>query len=78
MNETVPQKPRAPMPWLQFLVITGGVIMAFMDPSIVNVALPRLMTAFGAGVNSIQWVTTAYLLTAGAAIPATGYLGTMV
>jgi EmrB/QacA subfamily drug resistance transporter len=53
----------------------AGAFMAFLDTSIVNVAIPKLMAIFGVGVNSIQWVTTAYLLSAGVTIPVTGYFG---
>ncbi len=49
--------------------------MAILDSSIVNVALPKLMSIFGVGADSIQWVMTAYLLVSGVVIPVTGYLG---
>lgn len=49
--------------------------MAILDSSIVNVALPKLMSIFGVGAEKIQWVMTAYLLVSGVVIPVTGYLG---
>ena len=63
------------IPWLQLFILMAGAFMAFLDTSIVNVAIPKLMAIFGAGVDSIQWVTTGYLLSAGVTIPITGYFG---
>ncbi|WP_377273450.1 MFS transporter [Peterkaempfera sp. SMS 1(5)a] len=37
----------------------------FVDASITNVALPRIRTALGLSVQSLQWVPSAYLLTYG-------------
>ncbi|MDP4085487.1 MAG: DHA2 family efflux MFS transporter permease subunit [Bacillota bacterium] len=59
----------------QMLVIILGVFMAVLDTSIVNVAIPKMMTIFGVNESSIQWVVTAYTLTVGSIIPVTGYLG---
>jgi len=74
-GETVLSQPTSRIPWLQILILMGGAFMAFLDTSIVNVAIPKLMAIFGVGVDSIQWVTTAYLLSAGVTIPITGYFG---
>ncbi|MCF8011956.1 MAG: DHA2 family efflux MFS transporter permease subunit [Clostridiales bacterium] len=49
--------------------------MAILDSSIVNVALPRMMSIFNVGTEDIQWVLTAYLLVSGVVVPVTGYLG---
>jgi hypothetical protein len=37
------------------LITTLGSPLAFMDGSIVNVALPTLQRAFHASVSSVQW-----------------------
>ncbi|MDA8335882.1 MAG: DHA2 family efflux MFS transporter permease subunit [Peptococcaceae bacterium] len=74
-GETILHQPTAKIPWLQLFILMGGAFMAFLDTSIVNVAIPKLMAIFGVGVDSIQWVTTAYLLSAGVTIPLTGYFG---
>ncbi len=60
---------------LPMLIIILGVFMAVLDTSIVNVALPKMMTVYGVGENAIQWVVTAYTLTVGSIIPVTGFLG---
>lgn len=57
------------------LVLIMGTFMAMLDSSIVNVAIPRLMTIFQVTPTKIQWVMTIYLLVGGVVIPVTGYLG---
>ncbi|WP_092473118.1 DHA2 family efflux MFS transporter permease subunit [Desulfotruncus arcticus] len=67
--------PGSPIPWASVFILIAGGFMAILDSSIVNVALPKLMSIFGVGAESIQWVMTAYLLVSGVVIPVTGYLG---
>ncbi len=52
-----------------------GSSMAFIDGSVVNVALPYMARGFGVGLSSMQWVVSAYLLTLGALILVGGSLG---
>ena len=61
--------------WLSLLVVVVGTFMAILDSSIVNVALPKMMTVFSASTQQITWVLTGYMLTMGIVIPLTGYLG---
>ncbi|MGH2479859.1 MAG: MFS transporter, partial [Ktedonobacteraceae bacterium] len=60
--------------WILALVVVLGVFMSILDTTIVNIALPRLETAFGAGVDSVQWVLTGYTLAQGVAVPLVAYL----
>lgn len=52
-----------------------GSFLSFLDISIVNVGLATIQNDFGVSVNDIQWVTTAYTLTLGVVVPASGWLG---
>ena len=52
-----------------------GVFMFTLDSSIVNVALPTLVTAFGTTFATIQWVVLAYLLIATALVLAAARIG---
>lgn len=61
--------------WLALFVVVIGTFMAILDSSIVNVAIPQMMTIFGATTDQIEWVLTGYMLTMGVVIPLTGYLG---
>ncbi len=56
------------------LTLILGAFMAILDGSIVNVALPRMMSIFGSTADQIQWVITGYMLASGVVIPVTGYL----
>ncbi len=49
--------------------------MAFIDSTVVNVALPALQTSFGANVVDVQWVIEAYGLTLAALILVGGSMG---
>jgi DHA2 family multidrug resistance protein len=51
-----------------------GTFMAVLDSTIVNVGLPKIMAAFGVGLDTIQWVITAYMLAMAAMLPTSGWL----
>lgn len=57
------------------LVALIGAFMTMLDSSIVNVAIPTMMTVFNADATSVEWVSTAYLLTLGVVVPLSGWLG---
>lgn len=61
--------------WIALSVVIVGTFMAILDSSIVNVAIPKMMTIFGASTDQIEWVITGYMLTMSIVIPLTGYLG---
>jgi len=48
--------------------------MSILDATVVNIAIPRLQTAFGAPLSSVQWVATGYTLAQGVATPLTPFL----
>src|SRR3974377_1024204 len=54
-------------PWILAATITGS-SMAFIDGTVVNIALPALQSSFGASVVGVQWVVEAYGLTLASAI----------
>src|ERR687888_2441246 len=54
-------------------VVVIGTIMAILDATIVNVAIPTLGHEFRASISTIQWVMTGYLLAFVAVIPLTGW-----
>src|SRR2546430_17533467 len=49
--------------------------MASLDATVVNVALPHIGSDFGAGVSTLQWVLTGYLLAFASLILLGGALG---
>ena len=52
-----------------------GSLVAFIDGTIVNVALPRIRDDLGGGLAGQQWLTDSYLLTLGALLLVGGSLG---
>src|SRR2546423_1305355 len=52
-----------------------GSIAAFIDSTVVNVALPHIREDLGGGLAGQQWLTDAYLLTLGSLLLAGGSLG---
>jgi len=62
------------MRWTLVATILGSSI-AFIDMSVVNVALPRIQSDLGGGLAAQQWVVDSYLLTLGSLILVGGSLG---
>lgn len=60
--------------WLCLGIVIIGTFMAFLDTSIVNIAITKIMSSFGSTLDRTQWVLTGYMLASGAVIPLTGYL----
>src|SRR6059036_1356181 len=52
-----------------------GSLVAFIDSTVVNVALPRIREDLGGGLAGQQWLTDAYLLTLGSLLLVGGSLG---
>lgn len=49
--------------------------MAFIDGSVVSIAIPAIQSSFGADIQALQWVVNSYLLFLGALILVGGGLG---
>ena len=60
--------------WTLVATILGSSI-AFIDGSVVNVALPAIQRDLGGGLASQQWIVDAYLLTLGSLILVGGSIG---
>src|SRR5882672_1895982 len=82
-DETVMRSAAAGVPggagartWILVATILGS-SMAFIDGTVVNVALPALQSSFHANVVDVQWVVESYGLFLGALILVGGSLGDM-
>src|SRR5713101_3561842 len=69
----VPYEAKA-RPWILAATILGS-SMAFIDSTVVNVALPAIQASFHATVVDVQWVVESYGLFLGALILVGGSLG---
>jgi DHA2 family multidrug resistance protein len=60
--------------WAVLSIIMLGTFMAVLDSSIVNVALPHMMSTFGVDREQIEWVATGFMLTSAVVMPLVGWL----
>lgn len=74
-NTAVDQTESGEINWTIMSILIIGAFMAILDSSIVNVAIPKMMSVFNATTSEIQWVLTGYMLVLGIVVPVTGYLG---
>src|SRR5438270_7120065 len=65
---------KSAQPWVLVAAILGS-SMAFIDGTVVNVALPALQSALNATVTDVQWVIEAYSLLLSALLLVGGSLG---
>ena len=72
MEAPVTREP--PHKWIIAGTVLTGTIMAVLDSSIVNVALPDMSGTLGATLEEITWVVTAYILAQVIVMPITGLL----
>lgn len=62
-------------PWPALFALCLGFFMILVDSTIVSVATPAIIKDFDAEVNSVVWVTSAYLLAYAVPVLITGRLG---
>ena len=62
MDERQPDKQDYSRKWVYFGIAAIASLMATLDSSIVNVALPTLAEEFSADVKTVAWVSQAYVL----------------
>jgi len=67
-----PEFVRPPIPLVIAVVLTA--VLEVLDITIVNVAMPHMLGAFGATPDQITWVLTSYIVAAAVIMPLTGYL----
>ncbi len=60
--------------WIIACTVLTGTIMAVLDSSIVNVALPDMSGTLGVTIEEITWVVTSYILAQVIVMPITGLL----
>ncbi|MCM3117585.1 DHA2 family efflux MFS transporter permease subunit [Neobacillus sp. MER 74] len=51
-----------------------GAFVAILNQTLLNVAIPHIMNDLGISANTVQWLSTGYMLVNGIAIPITAYL----
>jgi len=51
-----------PAKWLVSMTVLLGALMAVIDTSIVNVAMPHMAGGLGVGIDEITWVAISYMV----------------
>jgi EmrB/QacA subfamily drug resistance transporter len=69
--------PRAKRPWLSLIVLCLGTFAVLLDATIVNVALPSMLSDLHASLDQALWVVNAYLLVFAALLILASRLGDM-
>ncbi|WP_276210731.1 DHA2 family efflux MFS transporter permease subunit [Heyndrickxia coagulans] len=57
-----------------FAVMMAGALVAFLNQTLINVALPQIMNHLHISASTANWLSTIYMLTNGIVIPVTAYL----
>lgn len=60
-------------PYGMIAILFIGAFVAFLNNTLLNVALPTIMVEFDVKPSQVQWLTTAYMLVNGILIPASAY-----
>ena len=63
-----------PYRWIILLGLVTAAIMEILDTTIINVALPRMMSGFDSTTDQIGWVSTGYILSNVIVLPMTAWL----
>ncbi|MCD8510627.1 MAG: multidrug efflux MFS transporter [Bacillus sp. (in: Bacteria)] len=71
METTTKQTERAPYGIIAVLMI--GAFIAFLNNTLLNVALPSIMDDFNVGAATVQWLTTGFMLVNGILIPTSAF-----
>ncbi|OCS88674.1 DHA2 family efflux MFS transporter permease subunit [Caryophanon tenue] len=61
-------------PYLVIAILFFGAFVAFLNNSLLNVALPTIMTDFDVEYSTVQWLATGYMLVSGVLIPVSAFL----
>jgi MFS transporter, DHA2 family, multidrug resistance protein len=63
--------------WVTWTIMVGAFLFA-LDTTIVNIAIPKIMTSISADLNQIQWVLIVYMIGMAVVMPTTGWLSDLL
>ena len=61
-------------PYLMIAILFIGAFVAFLNNTLLNVALPSIMKDFDVEASTVQWLATGYMLITGILVPASAFL----
>ncbi len=62
-------------PWLVLSTVMVGTLLIGLDRTVVNLALPKIITDFDITVSTAAWISTAYIISNAIFVPVFGKLG---
>jgi EmrB/QacA subfamily drug resistance transporter len=77
-NEKQPRKGFTSNQWLILLTVMLASFLGRLDGTIVNLALPKIISDFGITVSEASWISTAYIIANAIFVPVFGKLGDMI
>lgn len=63
-------------PYGMISILFVGAFVAFLNNTLLNVALPTIMNDFGITYSTVQWLSTGYMLVSGILVPASAFFVT--
>jgi len=63
-------------PYGMISILFVGAFVAFLNNTLLNVALPTIMNDFGITYSKVQWLATGYMLVSGILVPASAFFVT--
>jgi EmrB/QacA subfamily drug resistance transporter len=75
MEENEATKKNSNLRWWILLTVIIGTFLGRLDQTIVNLALPKIISDFGITVSAAGWIATAYILANAVFVPIWGKLG---
>jgi len=64
-------------PWLVLATVMVGTLLIGLDRTVVNLAVPKVISDFGINVSTAAWIATAYIIANAVFVPVFGKLGDM-
>jgi len=68
------QPPSDTYRWYVLSVLMLGSFASMLTSSVVNVAIPRIMSTFGISRDQAEWISTSFMLTSAVAMPLVGWM----
>ncbi|HQU08126.1 MAG: hypothetical protein B7X04_04240 [Parcubacteria group bacterium 21-54-25] len=62
-------------PWLVLVTVMVGTLLIGLDRTVVNLAVPKIISDFGITVTTAAWIATAYIISNAVFVPVFGKLG---
>jgi DHA2 family multidrug resistance protein len=75
MAEETQEAPKNNLRWIVLATVIFGTFLGRLDQTVVNLALPKIISDFSISVSDAAWISTAYILANAVFVPVWGKLG---